>query len=1069
MQTYPAYPRLRPQVRPIDEYPKDSLDSLMKVYDRLTALGLYVLPKRRDMKVPVNTYWKKKDPEILTRELAVEEQKKYNVSGWCVATGERSNRLFVLDFDTAAIERAGYDPYAVYAWVQGISETGFVLSSPSGGVHLYYRLPDDFEMISNLKPPIDGIDTRGEGGQVVTVGGYNRYDGDKARDKGVPDGHCETYRFLEEADYSCIPLMSVDLYKWITSERAHTQKNANKNPDAEKYARTEQGEARLQAHLAEKMPERERIVLECLDFILPTWENEKKDYNADWIPMWMSAHIGSDGSPAVRDFILTHPSIYWKNGEDGKAQFRNAWDTFIPRIDGVTVTTLFYMAKQAGWLSKTGYEIPDALTKAFNERYVTNWMQTLDKIPPRALLISQTGSGKTYGLRYLWEILGKPKTVIFVPSIKLATELAHTLQTIHEIPAVLYIDNEKGRAIDTEELIKAHVLVTTLQTFAIRLFEAGVPMSNYGLVYIEECDQLLAQFASGGGGLYGSHVSEREARSGYAALREAYALCSTVWGVDATMSKVSYDVATAFQAGHSVEVFRNTWVEPKANVTFLDSEEQGYAEVLGALENNKKVVVAADTATTAEKVEEAMRMIGALKGKKSIVITRNTERRKEVREFMADVNRGAAEYDLVCYNSSMASGVSIDKVTPDLIVQFCTYLTPRVNLQIANRYRTQKRFLCYYRSGENVYSRRAHDIVSEAHRRAYVESRMVNIPVAERTDDAKLRAHILAISQGDKEQQERAARDFYAALLRQDGRQVILSELVVIPEVVKEARDAVKSIRKERARELAKTWKETPPIDRDRPALPGYTPMQIAQGEIHAHIDHALLRNIPQDVDPEFVYDTVYEFLPHLSSLAAFVNQGRALKKSELFLADRSKALTALTTHISLVRSAATLHHLYHDLTEELTPDLLKERAPRFIQALSEVKEAYDVGSSRPHDTYDYVAEKYPEPEKQAVVFAKKLLSRLGLKQRAERVGSARFNYVIQNAEAAQRFLEWRGNALSFEDAPVVNIIEARADYLKIFRAMDSVEQSQVLDMMEQEKVEFKIATLTIAAHRDIF
>lgn len=76
--------------------------------------------------------------------------------------------------------------------------------------------------------------------------------------------------------------------------------------------------------------------------------------------------------------------------------------------------------------------------------------------------------------------------------------------------------------------------------------------------------------------------------------------------------------------------------------------------VLRGLEAGEKVVVAADTAGIAEEVVAVMRLIGALDGKKALVITRTTERDADAIEFMENVNVGAAQYDLVAYNSAMA-------------------------------------------------------------------------------------------------------------------------------------------------------------------------------------------------------------------------------------------------------------------------------------------------------------------------------------------------------------------------------------------------------------------------------
>src|ERR1041385_6679227 len=166
-------------------------------------------------------------------------------------------------------------------------------------------------------------------------------------------------------------------------------------------------------------------------------------------------------------------------------------------------------------MSTTGYELNLKLADKINVRYVGEWLATLKEIPKRLLLMSQTGSGKTFSLKFLYETLGQPKTVVFVPSIKLALELTSTLINRHGLPAVCYYDQEALSSIGVAQMVAAPILVTTLQTFAMKI---RVPMSEYGLVYIEESDQLIASFARGGGGRYSTPLSGLEPRRGFAKL-----------------------------------------------------------------------------------------------------------------------------------------------------------------------------------------------------------------------------------------------------------------------------------------------------------------------------------------------------------------------------------------------------------------------------------------------------------------------------------------------------------------------------------------------------------------------
>jgi hypothetical protein len=1070
----PQYPLLTPNVKPLGYYPKASIPDLMKVYRELSGLGLYVVPKQKDKKLPVNRYWQKNNRVHCTESMAYADQQSEGVSGWCVVTGSLSGNLVVLDFDTKEIEINGVDPVRMYDYVQDLSPTDFVLASPAGGVHLYYRLPDTMKMLGNSKP-LKGIDVRGEGGQVVTLLGYNRYDNtpdDNIADKkGVPDGHVDTYRKLTDGRYNEIPEMTQALYDWLVRDKVTKDKPHPDTIGGKNYAQTAQGQERLEKHFKQHKTDRERIVLECLSYVLDDW-NSDNGYE-QWYQLWMSSHHGSDGSTIVRDLLLTHPNIYWRDGAKGRAHFKQAWDGHVYREEqGYTVASLFWLARKSGWLAQTGYEIPDALVEKFNEQYVTNWLIKLEDLPARALIQSQTGSGKTRAIKYVWERLGMPKGVIFVPSVKLATELCNTLIK-DGVPATLYIDNDTQRALPTETLIKASLLVTTLQTFATKVFNAGVPMSDYGFVYIEECDQLFIQFARGDGGKFGSHVTGNEARLGYAVLRDAFANSGLVWGVDATMSRVSYDLAEALKANYTIQVYRNEYISKKAPVTFLDSKGEAYQEVLRALMGGKQVVVAADTAQVADEVVSIMVQIGVVTEDETISITRPSERSKKVRAFMEDVNEEAKKYRLISYNSCMASGVSITEVTPDVVVQICTYLTPRNNLQLLNRFRKQKIVYCYYRMGESLYAKSAQEILDDAERRAWIESAQVKIPVAIRNDDAKLREYITSLSIGDEYQQNRSAREFYKSLIQGDGRKVTTGDEVSVSHMITASLEAVKQARKEYAEELKTSWVETPPIDRKRPALPSYTPIQVAQGEIHAQIERALRGNLPLDTDPKEVYDTVYEFVDVVAPLTAFLEQGEALRRAENYLADSGKAITALTNNITLVRVLATLHHMYRSLDDVLTNELVAERAKPFMAALWDCKEAYEAVTSRDEQSWDAVYNRNDTDEERALDFAKILLSRIGLDQRQKRKGRDGKLHFIKNAEAARKFISWRmpdKTDIVFSDAPIEKIINDRAQPLLIYDAMSATDKERVMNMVRNEKyTTFEMAVMTIYNNEDGF
>lgn len=1060
---YPQYPLPENNITPKGHYPKDDFLQVMRTWDELTALGLDVLPKQADKKLPVFRFWRKKKTEGVTRKKAYNEQKKDNVSGWCIRCGVASNRLVVVDLDTAELIRNGHNPDHLYERIQSMSECAFVLHTPANGVHLYYRVPEHLEMLDNSAPAIKGLDIRGEGGQVVSLHGYNRYDNTKdsmyAHDKGVVDGHTASYRKIEYGKYDSIPEMSEELYEFIRKDKHEPRPKTTEQIRGENYARTELGSDRIQRHFSQASDDRERVVLECLEIVLSRW-HDNKSYD-EWVQMWMSAHHGSDGSANVRDFILEAETIYWSNGTTGKRHFRNAWDAHEYKDDGFTVASLFYLARKEGWLATTGYEISDKLSESINVRYISEWLDTQLDIPRRVLIKSQTGSGKTYAMANLWNRLGQPRSVVFVPTTKLATELAYTLNKEHGIPATLYMNDADQTIKEANTMIKAEFLVTTLQTFATKVFP-HVEMRQYGLVYVEESDQLLSQFSRGGGGIYSTHVSEHEARAGFKVIRDAMENSGCVWFVDATMTKATYYVAEALRRGRELRTIHNEYVIDKPDVEFFNSKGAIYQQVLVALEKGLKVVLTSDTKATAYEVYETM---GKLGHNDSILITADTKHRTDVKEFMRDVNEGAKQYQLVCYSPVMASGVSITEIRPDLVAQVSTWLTPRNNLQMLNRYRKQDRVICYYSNSEQLYNKNAQELIEEARVRAKLESLHVQIPLAIRNDDAQLRSHIASTSVGDEQLQMRAPKELYMRLLQGDGRRVTFSGNEIESTVLKHTRKAVSEAKKEMVEEIAETWRQVPPIDRDNPPSPDMDALDVARGEVHAYIDRCLLGNIPDDVDDREIYDIVKEFGKYAYPLDSFISQNNTLTKAESYLADDGKAIMALSNNITMVKVVSLVRFLYESLDDKLRYDTIEDRTNVFLSRLRDMRQEYDNVIHRATQKYEAVLERGDDDVATALSFAKILLKKIGLKQRAIRAsqvgGVTRYDYHVANNENALKFLKWRNNGedfIDFTDEDIKVAIEERKDENELFRELDEKEQDRVMKLMQRNSTTFKKA-----------
>ncbi len=597
-------------------------------------------------------------------------------------------------------------------------------------------------------------------------------------------------------------------------------------------------------------------------------------------------------------------------------------------------------------------------------------------------------------------------------------------------------------------------------------------MAKYGLVYFEESDQLFQQFARGGGGAYASHVKDDEARAGYAVMHDAFENSANVWCVDATMTQVTYYVAKSFVPDDTpITVVQNSRIAQKSAVQMLSERGEAYQVVLQAILSGKKVVVVTDTAQAAEEVVETMDNLGVLTDKKALLITSHTERNHAVHAFMEDVNAGAAKYDLVAYNSVMASGVSITSVKPDVLVQICTYLTPRVNLQLLNRYRQQGSVYVFFQQAESLYLEGDKEVLLEAYRRAGLEANLMNMPLVERTQDARVREVIASYSIGDETLQRRDAAAFYSGLLEDDGREVKWAEPMATSTLIDHSLKAVRAIKKEKKDELRHTWIETRPINQDDPADPEMSDLEVAQGEIHAKIDSVLHGNVPTDTDPATVYDVVHEFVGSSSALSAFILQGDALRTAETYLADDGRAITTLANHITLIQVLTSVHILYPTLRDELLPADLETRAPAFMSILLGQKEQYDAVINRQSQKFQLVYDKEDNDVDRAVAFVKIILARIGLKQRNAKYsrsgGEQQYKYSIENAENALRFLQWRYPDrevdINFTDAPIRAIIDARGSHIKIFQAMTGDQQAKVMRILNSEKTtDFPTAVETV-------
>lgn len=1028
---------------------------LVRWYDVLTGVGLHPIPHATLEKRPVERFIN----GGFSRDMIVEIVTSGEADGWIINPSQEPDvRLMVIDMDVSDIRAGGNDPETLYNQLQALAPTKFVIYTPSGGVHLYYKLGDNHEALNRVSPRRDirGLEIRTPaiGMGISSFCGAVLYTGGKATKKGIPDGFIGTYDPAPYGEYDALGEATDELLGFLrgsvpTSDEVPTGAVSTPDHAADKRVAQEHAELPYDKKIAR--------TLEALDWALKGFSGLYED----WLALWMSAWAASDGDNSVRDAILTDERIEWSDGSKGKWLFRRAWERHSPREDGYSVGTLFKMAYDNGWLANSSAELGEgANTLVINTQRISDWLTGLgDETPRRVLLKSQTGSGKTWGLRTLWENFGRPKTVVLVPSIRLALDMASTLANDMGLPAVAYRDEETDLIRSNPELIDAEILITTLQTFARRLYvpDEGV-MKRYGLVYIEECDQLLSSFASGGGGELSSHVKQSEAERGFMALAEAFRDGVAVWGVDATATQVSYHAFSVLSGGDFLYV-ENEYVTTKPSVRFIAEHMAAYSLIQTKLGEGKSVVVPCDTAAEAHAVHSTMLNLGVVLAADSLCITSATSDTDDrVLEFARDANKFAPTYRLLVYNSAMASGVSVTSYTPDVVVQLSRgYLTPRTQLQLLNRYRNQREVYCWYGAKALTDpSRSPEELLELAKAKARDEAEYLLIPLLDRTQLAYLRDELRAISQSDGYQQRRNPVQFYRMLLRRDGRDTISPTPQVILQRVMDAYKAENHRRAEEKEYVASHWRD---VEAKIDAFPDeWNDTQVRQALVHRWISDVLKGNVPQEDDQLYVYEVCADLFKHASALHAFVFQDDAVRFSERALGNKERAFMTHPNYVSRVVLAGLLRYLFRNPEEKLDADTMRARAMPFLRVVEEHKDVYHRVVRRADRSLDALKQKLTDEGELAVVVAKNVAAAIGMKIRKHRAGY----WHITNLQEVLDFLRWQNFntpvELDLSSRGIEEMREKRTRMLNLYSTLTDEEMRRIVARLMSVPLETAIA-----------
>jgi hypothetical protein len=971
---YPPYQPLTYNIANTTE--KLDVEVMVGVLDAFNKLGVTLIPKQRWAKY-AHTDFTKGGYSVPDRETAIAYQKKSAVSGWVALPFLSEVSYAVIDIDSeSGVEKT-------YNEIQTMCPTQMVFRTPSGGYHLWYRVPEGTELNNS---PSKGVEVRHNGVRSpITVAGTAHYIGDNAGKKQVPDGHLGYYQLIGAMD----PAQANDkLLEYLKpkEQRVH-----------EPFAATAVGSSAVSQHEKLSPEQKIQVVQEALD-----WAFKSAMAYDRWLSVWMSAWVGTDGAEEVCEYIVNHPLVAWSDGAVGQEKFRRAWQTHVPKQGGYTVATLYYAAYENGWLSQSPADLGDNSGNTISVARISDWIESQPVLPKNLLLMSQTGSGKTYGFKTVYQKLGEPRTVVIVPTSRLAMDMAKKLETLG-LPAVPYRATGTLEIQPTSVLVGAKILVTTLQTFTKRLFVEGENfMSGYGLVWLEECDQLLISFARSLGE-DASHVDHIQSVAGFTALREAFLSTAYVWGVDATTTMVSY---YAFKSLCSeFQFIKNTHVTPKPPVRWLNSRMEAYSVVAQSLSDGCTVVAPCDTKREAELLVKTMVELGVVTEREALAVTADMSAiDRRVLEYSSDANTFAPQYRLVAYNSAMASGVSVDEHRPDVVVQISTgYLPPRVALQLLNRYRKQDRVYVWYNAKKTVTL--VGDVskhVADQQTTVAVEADTANLTLAERSENAALRDQLRAIAALDEKQQRRNPALFYRALLAKNDGRASLDEKAVVIGIVEQTHDAMAEGRKERRAELAENWHTVEPYA-DPSLMPDtFGVDQIQYSLAHYWIKTCLNGNVPSDCNPSYVYDTVRRLYKKTGALTAFVKQADAIRKLEKAYANDERGVLTLPPTVARILLAASLRYLFDTPETIISDETLEQRALPFWRYLRDNSTLYHAVVKQPDGTLDSIEARSETVTERVISAVKRIGNSLGLRIRSRGVG-----LHIENLQQVKDYLSW--------------------------------------------------------------
>jgi len=722
-----------------------------------------------------------------------------------------------------------------------------------------------------------------------------------------------------------------------------------------------------------------------------------------------------------------------------------------------TLDYLYYLATQRGYGKTSPMDVTP--TRIINSRYVGQALT--GELPRRALVKSYTGSGKTTLLRSLLATTQR-QVLVIAPLKNLVEDIAAALRR-EGFEAVSYLAEGSNDEIrPTAEMRKAKVLCVTPQS-AARLLDETHTIEKYGLVWIEEIDQIIRAAIQPGtdrSALYKPYHSDGFLSLVAGALRSG----ASVWGVDAGLTKVTVEWFKSVNT--DVEVIVNTFQPTKAPLVVYPTAESVLKEGIKAAVAGKQVHFVTDTKDGETGTNAIIRLLAQHGVTDSVKLIDRDQQGNAA--FTANANEALQTIQVLVTSPTWKSGVNITDWKPDLVVVVYTFLTPRDALQAANRTRQQGKVIAYFGM-----PRRIEPVMTESEVQARLDARykamldVVQGVGVERTENAALMSYLSGLVDIDEQAQLQVPARFAVGLFEGEGRSVTwadnLDGLSKVDNQVRKDDPMLEAVRS--------GWPSVQPINRDNPPKHDQSVLEVRQGVMHSTINGLTLHGYDLQRDtPELVYDVVHDGIR-----ADVLERATGLKDAGTLMLEQLHNPKIALEMIELDRAEEQAFGCLADfvIEGELSAETLLEHGERLIRMVERVRGAYDlcVGSRQRFDVV-YNPNDLTTTARQLasnILAIGGLRLRRGNKRRLEnpQTGKRLHDWYVENADYARRLLCWRATGRNNQlpererkDVPLIALVfkqaasqieaEAYAKSLEVFAGLSETAQIQVIASVQE-------------------